>query len=146
MRIADIASTPVRVAHPREPLAAAAGEMRRHGVGALVVVSPQDPLPRPLGILTDRDVLRAQIARATDLYCLTVEDAMTRDLLELPAGLGLAEALDALRRRGVRRAPVVGDAGELVGIVTLDDLLPAVARQLNDLAGITLAQSRGAAS
>ncbi|WP_408580103.1 CBS domain-containing protein [Burkholderia gladioli] len=38
-----------------------------------------------------------------------------------------------MRQHGVRRLPVVGDAGELLGIVTLDDLLRAAAELLDEL-------------
>jgi len=77
MRIADIASAPVYITHPEQPLAAAAREMRARGVGALVVVDPRDARPRPVGILTDRDVLCGQLAQCADLHCLTVKDVMT---------------------------------------------------------------------
>ena len=48
---------------------------------------------------------------------------------------GVKDALALMRRRGVRRAPVVTRGGVLVGIVTLDDLLRRLVEQLNDLAG-----------
>ncbi len=143
MRIVEIASAPVLVAYPGQPLAVAAREMRAHGIGALVVVDSHDPRQRPLGILTDRDIVRGQVEGRADLHCLTVGDVMTRDPLTIAAKAELSEAIGALRARGVRRAPVVDDTEGLVGIVTLDDLLPAIARQLNELAGIAVRQASG---
>ncbi|HYB32158.1 MAG TPA: CBS domain-containing protein [Steroidobacteraceae bacterium] len=143
MRIAEISSTPVFVAYASQPLAAAAREMRTQDVGALVVVDPRDPQQRPLGIITDRDIVRGQLERSADLYCLTVADVMTRDPLTVAADAGLGEAIRAMSERGVRRAPVVDRSGGLVGVVTMDDVLPAVARELNELAGITVVQARG---
>jgi CBS domain-containing protein len=144
MRIAEICSSPVFVAYAGQPLAAAAREMRTQGIGALVVVDPHDSQQRPLGILTDRDIVRGQVERGADLYCLTVADVMTRDPLTVAAEAGLSEAIRAMSARGVRRAPVVDRRGGLVGIVTLDDVLPAVAEELNELAGITAQTERDA--
>jgi CBS domain-containing protein len=136
MKILEIASAPVFVAHPDQPLAQAAREMRSHGVGVLIVVDPRDSGRQPMGIVTDRDIVCGQLARATDLYCLTVGDVMTRDPLTVPADAGLTDAIGAMSRRAVRRAPVVDDAGALVGIISLDDVLPVIARELNELARI----------
>ena len=136
MRIREIASAPVFVAHPDQPLAQAAREMRIHEIGALVVVDARDTKRRPLGIVTDRDIVCGQLAKAADLYCLAVEDVMTRDPLTIPANAGLTDAIGAMGRRAVRRAPVVDDAGALVGMITLDDLLPEIARELSELARI----------
>jgi len=51
-----------------------------------------------------------------------------------------AEGLAAMTDRGVRRAPVVDQGGNLVGIVTIDDLLTPLARNLTALAGLITAQ------
>jgi CBS domain-containing protein len=143
MRIADIASAPVYITHPEQPLAAAAREMRARGVGALVVVDSHASGLRPVGILTDRDVLCGQLAQCADLHCLTVKDVMARNPLTISSSAGLAEAIEKLSARGVRRAPVVDETGALVGILTLDDVLPVVAQELNLLAGIAQVQASG---
>jgi CBS domain-containing protein len=134
MRIAEICSRPVFVAHPGQALASATREMRTRNVGALVVVAAGDTTQRPLGILTDRDVLRGQVERCADLSCLTVNDVMTRRPLCIRADAEVTEAIERLASRGVRRAPVIDDKGSLVGIVTLDDLLPQIAEQIKALA------------
>lgn len=143
MSIAEISSAPVYTAFADEPLAAAARQMCARGVGALVVVDTHDAQQRPIGILTDRDMVCGQVKRRTDLYCLTVGEVMTRNPLTVPADAALSEAVQAMSARGVRRAPVVDRSGALVGILTLDDLLPLIAQQLGELAGIADAQARG---
>jgi CBS domain-containing protein len=107
--------------------------MERH-IGALIVVDPQGNRVRPIGIVTDRDIVRGQLQCAQDLYCLNVEDVMTANLLTLVQTTGIAEAVACLSERGVRRAPVVDERGALVGIVSTDDLLPILAAQLGALA------------
>jgi CBS domain-containing protein len=134
MRIAEICSSPVFVAYPDQALATAAREMRTRDVGALVVVAPGDPRQRPLGILTDRDIVRGQVSQSADLRCLNVGDVMTHQPLCISADAELTEAIATLASRAVRRAPVIDSVGALVGVVTLDDLLPAIAQQLQELA------------
>lgn len=134
-------SAPVFVARADQPLAAAAAELRDHDVGALVVVEVRNSEPWPVGILTDRDIIRGQVEHKADLHCLTVGDVMTRDPLTVGADSDVFEAIGAMSERRVRRAPVVGRSGALVGIVTLDDILPAVAEELRELAGILQLQA-----
>jgi CBS domain-containing protein len=124
-----------------EPLSAAARALCREHVGALVVLDRGDPLQRPVGILTDRDVVRGQLDRDADLYCLTVGDVMTSDPLVLLSSMEVTEAIEALATRAVRRAPVVDPTHGLAGIVTLDDLLPALAQELHTLARLLGSQA-----
>jgi CBS domain-containing protein len=141
MIIGDIRTTRVIVTHPDRPLAEAARLMREERVGSLVVVNPHDPQRRPIGMLTDRDIVGGQVFKGADLYCLTVGDAMSMHPLCLGIEMNLGDAIDAMNARAVRRAPVTDRDGSLVGIVTLDDLLPAVASELHELAQLMKSQT-----
>jgi len=145
LRVGDICSRDVRTATRDQALAEAARAMRDYRVGALIVIDPSDTKRRPIGILTDRDIVRGQLIRAADLFCLTVGEVMTPKPLTLAAELELTEAVEDLNEQGVRRAPVLDGSGALIGIVTLDDLLPAIARELSELADLMGSQSRRAA-
>lgn len=134
MDIGQVASSEVYGVGRGEPLASMVREMQRRGVGCAVVVESRGQQLFPVGIVTDRDVLRGQLTRQADLFALTVEDVMTSDPMTLPGSSGLAEAVAALRARGVRRAPVVAASGELIGLVSIDDLLPPLAAELGGLA------------
>ena len=129
MNVEDICTREVEVIRSNEALAKAAIQMRDRKVGSLIVVDPQATV-RVVGILTDRDILCGQITRKSDLHCLTVEDVMTCDPLTVTEGTDVSEVIRALYGMGVRRAPVLNGQGQLIGIVTLDDLVPAVAQQL----------------
>jgi CBS domain-containing protein len=142
MIIGEIRTANVAVSYPDQPLAEAARMMRDRHVGALVVLDMHDPQRQPQGILTDRDIVRGQLIKGADLHCLTVGDVMTRNPLVLRISMGLSEGIEALTSRGVRRAPVVDGSGSLVGIVTLDDLLPALASNLQELANLMGTQAR----
>lgn len=142
MQVRDRYSPGPKVARPDQPLAEAVRTMLESHVGSLIVVESRGTTRRPIGILTDRDIVRGQLRLSADLFCLTVGDVMTPDPLSLRANLGVTEAIEALHRRCVRRAPVVDDAGNLLGIITLDDLLPVVASELEELSALIGSQAR----
>lgn len=142
MRIGNLCSRSVHTVNAETPLVNAVREMHRHHIGSIIVTEEHGVTVRPIGIVTDRDVMRAELTMSSDLFSLSAGDAMSKQLLTMSESTGLSEAIDALRRRGVRRAPVVNEMGGLCGIVTLDDLLPAVAQELKELADLIGSQSR----
>lgn len=142
MRVRDLYSPGAQVARPDQALAEAARAMLHGHVGSLIVVETRGTARRPIGILTDRDIVRGQLRLSSDLFCLTVGDVMTRDPVTIASHVGVTEAIETLHERGVRRAPVVDGAGNLLGIVTMDDLLPAVARELGELSALIGTQAR----
>lgn len=142
MRIRDLYSPGAQVARADQALAEAARTMLESHVGALIVVENRGSVRRPIGILTDRDIVRGQLRLSADLFCLTVGDVMTPDPLTISANAGATEAIESLHARGVRRAPVVDGVGNLLGVVTLDDLIPGVARELEELSTLIGAQAR----
>jgi len=142
VEIGNLCSREVFVANREEPLAQAVREMHQRKVGMLVVVERQGKRFLPVGIVTDRDALCRQLMRQADLFTLVVEDVMTPDPVTVSEHSDLTEAIQSMRARGVRRAPVLSDTGELVGVVSLDDLLPAVSRELCALAALVGTQAR----
>lgn len=142
MRVRDLYSPGPRVTRLDRPLPEAARLMLESHVGALIVVDAEGTARRPIGILTDRDIVSGQLRLSADLYCLTVGDVMTSDPLTITANEGVTEAIEAMQARKVRRAPVVDGSGNLMGIVTLDDLLPVVARELEGLSTLIGTQMR----
>jgi CBS domain-containing protein len=120
-----------------EELVRAAQLMREKHIGYLVVVEPDltDGSQRPIGVLTDRDIVITVVARETDPRSLCVEDVMTRQPVTASIADSIDKALRDMRRVGVRRLPVVGARGELVGILSLDDVLDVLAGELHDVAG-----------
>jgi CBS domain-containing protein len=111
----------------------AAKLMRSEHVGDLVVTDNRNGQQVPVGILTDRDIVVELLAEEIVLDKVSVGDAMSYELLSVTEQDGLQETIEKMSGHGVRRLPVVGDAGELVGIVTVDDLIELIAEQLNGL-------------
>jgi CBS domain-containing protein len=137
MHTAEILQRNVVTVQPGDELLWAARLMRERHVGYLVVVEPglSDGTLRPVGVLTDRDIVVAVIAREIDPRSLRVEDVMTRKPVVAGSDESLPTVLREMRRIGVRRMPVIGDHGELVGVMSLDDVVAALSAQLQEVAG-----------
>jgi len=135
MRIKDICSRVVVVAEPGTDLREAARLMRDHHVGALVVVEGTDGSRRPIGIVTDRDIVVEVVAAVgVEPESVKIGDVMSRELVVANEDVGVFEAVDLMQDRGARRLPVVDADGRLIGIITLDDVLRMVAGELTALA------------
>ncbi|HEU4627310.1 MAG TPA: CBS domain-containing protein [Steroidobacteraceae bacterium] len=136
MVVDNVCTRDVATVRPSDTLFDAARVMRDRHVGDVIVTDDENN-PRPVGILTDRDIVVGILAVAPDkLETLLVEDVMSRDLATAQASDALDKALRAMRARGVRRLPVVASDGRLIGIVTFDDLVAAMARELGELATV----------
>src|SRR5579885_1883124 len=142
MNIGEICSREVYVARPTEPLTQAAREMCRRNVGTVVVVERQGELVRPIGIVTDRDIVRALVERAARIDELEIGSVMTWSPLALHEDSDIDEAIEFLSDSAIRRAPVISGAGDLVGIVSIDDLLPVVSEELGALTKLIERQTR----
>lgn len=115
-----MSSGDVLTVDPSIDLAGAARSMRDRNVGAAVVV---DEAGHVTGIFTERDLLRA-VADAVALDQAPVRSHMTSDPITLPSDHSPSEAAAIMGERKFRHIPVVDD-GELVGIVSIRDLVGA---------------------
>lgn len=143
MNIGEVCTREVTIVGPGEPLLQAVHEMRRRNVGCVIVVEPRGKSMLPIGIVTDRDIARALPEHPGDLGALPAAAVMTRDPFTLREDESIVGAMARLRERGVRRAPVIAAGGELVGLVSVDDLLGIIAEQLGSLARLVERQTRG---
>jgi CBS domain-containing protein len=138
VKLKSICSKDVATVEPKASLRTAAGLMRERHVGALLVVEGS----RPVGIVTDRDIVVAVIAvPGARPEGIRVCDVMPQRLVTARDSDGVFEALQKMAHDGVRRLPVVDAQGNLVGIVTSDDILRALA---TELASFAAALQRGA--
>lgn len=142
----EICTREVVFADPGMLLGEAARLMRTHNVGSLVVVEERSPKERlVVGMVTDRDIATAVVAADRDPHAWRVGDIMSRDVVTAREQDSLLDLLAVMRRKGVRRLPVTGPKGELIGLVALDDLLGIVAEQMQALASAVGAAQRHAA-
>lgn len=134
MSVGEICNREVIVIQRDEPVLEAARLMRTYHVGALIVIDKPNGRAIPVGIVTDRDLVVEVLATELDETVITVGDIMTQELFTLKENTATYDAIDFMRRKTVRRLPIVDDAGELVGILTLDDVLEILSEEMLDLA------------
>ncbi|MGD8325212.1 MAG: CBS domain-containing protein [Gammaproteobacteria bacterium] len=118
----------------------AAELMRHEHVGDLIVTELRNELTVPIGVITDRDIVIEIVARKAEPSQIRVGDTVWRELLALREDAGIAYALRAMHRAGVRRAPVVKATGALSGVLAIDDVLEHLADLLGEVAGTIRAQ------
>ncbi len=113
---------------PEESLAKVARLMEQENVGAVVVVRQH----RPVGIITDRD-----LALAICLHGASPRDPVQKRMMSpvdtIRDDQGIYDATRTMMELAVRRLPVVDEEGQLVGIVSMDDLLSLLSRELRNL-------------
>lgn len=135
MKIGDLCRRGVVSIDSSMDITAAAQLMREQHVGYLIVYRPGDDIRRPIGVLTDRDLVIEIIAAKVDPAELTVEDVMTRQPLIASETDELSDVLQAMRLAGIRRVPVVDVRGALVGVIAIDDVLEVMTGWLCDITG-----------
>lgn len=139
MRVIDVMTAEVEVAHPDWSLKQAARAMIDHGVSGLPVVADDGTV---VGIITEADFVEAEADRAIGRRRLldtvfgekksrapsTVGAVMTTSLLVVDRNTILSEAARLMTEQNVKRLPVVDPDGHLEGIVSRGDILVAFAR------------------
>jgi CBS domain-containing protein len=138
VNVRDIASADVVTAEIDDTVREISVRMRDTGVGSVVVL---DGRGEPIGIVTDRDLVIYVCDPERDPDTTTANDVMARGVVSVDPEASVFEAGAVMAESNVRRVPVLSD-GDLVGIVTLDDLFPAFVSALGDLAGVVETESR----
>lgn len=142
MSIGEICNREVVFARPDESVRSAALLMREHHVGSLVVVDESGGKRIPAGILTDRDIAVGVVALGLDPEATLVDAVMSPEVVVEREDAGVAETVALMRRKGLRRLPVVDRTGSLVGLVSADDLLELLAEELTGLASMVAREQR----
>lgn len=120
------------------PLAEAAAAMRRHRVGTLLVIEDDSPSGRTVGIVTDRDIALQGFARAD----ARVESVMTPVVATVHHDADTHEALEIMRAHGVRRLVVTDVRGAVRGILSIDDVVDGLSREMAAAAAVLMGDVR----
>lgn len=126
MRVKDVMKTDVGFCSAEDNLMKTADIMRRLDCGVVPIV---DEERRVVGMLTDRDICLAVAARnrkASDVKCKELINGEA--VISCAADDKLEDALRKMRKNQIKRLAAVGEGGELVGILSVADVLPAVRR------------------
>lgn len=132
MSIRDFIRRPLATLPATASCADAAVLMRDQGIGAVAVSDGA----RLLGIVTDRDLVVRVMAQGKSADAVALGQAMSQNPVYLPSDASIESALGTMRELGVRRIPTVDHDGKLEGMLSMDDLLASLGRQLAALGGV----------
>lgn len=133
MPIGEFCNREVIVADRNTSVLEAAQLMREYHVGCLVVVESLDGPRRPIGLVTDRDIVVEVVAENVAPETVKLGEIMTGKLSTICVTDGVYDTLRYMREHGFRRMPVVNELGELAGIVSMDDYLGLLAEEMTEL-------------
>ncbi len=115
-----------------------AKRMVEYGVGSAVVIENG----KPIGIVTEKDLISKIVARNKTPSKVRIEEIMTHPIITINPNTSLREAAMIMIKRGIRRLPVVDESGNLVGIVTDNDIL-GVTLDLGEFAALVTEDAVG---
>jgi CBS domain-containing protein len=102
-------------------VADAVGMMKERGIGALVVTGSHPPL---VGMISERDVVRALGARGAEVLSDEIATLMSRDIVTCTLETNCATLMGLMTAERVRHLPVI-EAGQLVGLISIGDVVRA---------------------
>jgi len=92
--------------------------MNQHEIGCLIVTENN----KPVGILTERDLLKRILAKTQDLKKIRVEEVMSTPLISVEPNVEIEDASRLMFQKNIKKMPIV-KKGKLLGLVTLTDIL-----------------------
>ncbi|HTO56114.1 MAG TPA: CBS domain-containing protein [Myxococcota bacterium] len=132
MKVAQFLRREPETISARASCGEAAQRMRDTGVGSLVVIEDD----RPIGIVTDRDLVLRVMAAGAEAGAVAVAEIMTDKPAFISEDRDVSLVLDTMRELGVRRIPVVDPSQRCVGVIALDDIVAALAFELGGVAEV----------
>jgi CBS-domain-containing membrane protein len=120
VKVQELMTQDVNTCGPQDSVNRAAQLIWEHDCGCVPVV---DEKLKILGVVTDRDICVAAYTQGLPLSSIPIGSAMAKEVFACKPGDPIGEAEKILKEKQVRRLPVVNADGELVGIVSLSDIV-----------------------
>lgn len=136
MKIAELCNRDVVIAPEQTSAGQLAKLMREFHTGSVLITRETGGVRKPVGIVTDRDIVVELVAKGVDPNTCMANDMLCGELICAAENDDVKDVMERMRRHGIRRMPVVDPRGALVGIVTADDLIDYVWEQLDDLVAL----------
>jgi CBS domain-containing protein len=127
LTVSELMTADVAVCEPGTSLYYVARMMEERDCGAIPVVESTDSM-RPIGIVTDRDIVVRGVAKNQDALNLNASDVMSVDLVCVFPDMSLDDCLFKMEQTQVRRAVVVDHTGRCCGIIAQADIARATDR------------------
>jgi len=124
--VRDVMSKDVKVVRPDTSVKEIVATMNKFDVGSIVVMQAE----RPVGIITERDVLRRLVEPSLAPETLTARQVMTSPLVSINENASIEEAAKLMAKKKMKRLPVMNNE-KLVGIVTFTDIVFKVPTMLS---------------
>ncbi len=124
--VGDIMSKDVRVVRPDSNVKEVVATMNKFNIGSIIVVQSN----RPIGIITERDILRRIVEPCLAPETLTARQVMTSPVLTISETTSIDEAARLMAKRKIKKLPVMKKQ-RLVGIVTLTDIVTKMPTMLS---------------
>ena len=119
MLVKDVMSSPAITINEEAPANQVAGLMDKHGFGCIIVTSKEG---KPLGIITERDLVRRVLAKNIKPDSFKAKEVMTSPLIMIDPGEKISDAARRMSRLNIRRLGVIYK-GQLVGVLSSKDVL-----------------------
>ena len=132
MSLLSFAHNDVITLEPNQTVTEAAQLMAEKDIGSVVVAVNK----KPIGILTDRDIVLRVVYKDLDPKTTQVKEVMSKNLVTLNQGVELFEALEVMKDKALRRYPIVNTENELSGFFSLDDVLYLLGLEMSAVARI----------
>jgi CBS domain-containing protein len=121
MNVRDVMTSEPACCTAETRLAEVARLMADNDCGEIPVVA-SDGGRRPIGVITDRDIVIRSLAKGQNPLEMTVADCMSRPVVTVTEDSPLDECCDLMETHQIRRVPVVDGNGLLIGIVAQADI------------------------
>lgn len=128
MRIDEIMKREPQSCSPEDLVQEAALMMKRRDCGLIPVVE-ENGVRRPVGVITDRDIVCRVVAPGKEAGETRVKEIMSRDVITVNYQATFNAAIRLMEEHGVRRLVVTQDSGGLIGVLSLTDLARALGRE-----------------
>ncbi|HEX9830787.1 MAG TPA: CBS domain-containing protein [Thermodesulfobacteriota bacterium] len=132
MSLGNLCRREVVCVNPGATVEQVAKLMEEKNIGSVIVINDA----KPVGIVTDRDILLRVLNKGLNAEKTTINAVMTPVIVTLTEDTGLFEALEQAKGSSIRRFPVVDAKGNLKGIITLDDIIYLLGKEMAGVASI----------
>ena len=120
--VRDVMTKDVRVVRPDTSVKEVVAVMNKFDIGSIVVVQGE----RPVGIITERDILKRIVEPCLTPETVTARQIMTSPVVTINENASINEAAKLMAKKGIKRLLVTRNNDELVGIVTFTDIVTKV--------------------
>ncbi len=124
--VRDIMTKTIRTVRPNSSVLDAVQKMNKFNIGSILVVDGR----RPVGIVTERDILRRVVEHSTDPSIIKVSEIMSHPVVTINPEVTIEEAARLMTAKQIKKLPVV-EEDSIVGIITTMDIMKAAPRMMN---------------